>query len=232
MTSEGSPHPPPARPHGVGGLGAERAVGLGLLVAVVLAGAYFHVRPQSTPLDRLGVALRPADVHSHVFHALARVGSAPALVGGTVAGAAVALGRVLRRREDTRRAVACLLGPLVAVALCEVVAKHLVGREYQQELTFPSGTVTVVASVGTAWVLAVPRRARWVVGSLAAVATIVTVDTVVALQWHLPTDALAGAALGVGTVLVVDGALRAAWARHLLAVLAGRPAHPTHNRQK
>ncbi len=214
------------------GLDAERVVGLGLLVAVALAGAYFHVRPQPTPLDRLGFSLRPADVHSRVFLALVRLGSAPALVGGTVVGAAVAFGRVARRREDLRRAVACLLGPLVAVALCEVVAKHLVGREYQQELTFPSGTVTVVASVGSAWVLAVPRRSRWVVGSLAAAATVVTTDTVVALQWHLPTDALAGAALGVGTVLVVDAALRAVPARHLFAVLAGRPAHPARNRQK
>jgi membrane-associated phospholipid phosphatase len=231
VTPEGPPGTP-SRSGRTPGLGAERAVGIGLLAAVALAGAYFHVRPQSTPLDHLGVTLRPADVHSQVFLALTRLGSAPALVGGSLAGAAVALARALRRREDARRAVACLLAPFVAVALGELVAKHLVGREYQQELTFPSGTVTVVAAVGTAWVLAVPRRARWALASLASLATVVTVDTVVALQWHLPTDALAGAALGVGTVLVVDGVLRGAWTRVLFAVLVGRPAHPTPSRQK
>jgi membrane-associated phospholipid phosphatase len=31
---------------------------------------------------------------------------------------------------------------------------------------------------------------------------------VVALQWHYPTDALAGLAYGAGVVLVVDGAAR------------------------
>ena len=54
-----------------------------------------------------------------------------------------------------------------------------------------------------------PCRARWrtlalIVGSAY---TLWMAVAVIALQWHLPTDALAGAAYGAGVVLVVDGAV-------------------------
>ncbi len=226
MTPPAGPQRREARRDDPGRPGAEGAVGLGLLAAVALAGVYLHLRPAPNALDRLGFRLQPADVHSGVMIALSHLGSLSVLVGGTLVGTVVAV------RRDRLRAVACLAGPLVAVALCELVAKHLVGRQYQEELTYPSGTVTVVASVGTCWALAVPRRARWAVGALAVVLTALAVDTVLALRWHLPTDALAGAALGVGTVLAVDGALQQGWARHVLAALVGRPSRLVRDRQK
>ena len=63
-----------------------------------------------------------------------------------------------------------------------------------------------LAAVVTAWAVAVPRRFRPVVVVVGAVLVGLMVVAVIGLRWHYPTDALAGAVLGVGTVLLVDGA--------------------------
>ena len=134
---------------------------------------------------------------------MTRFGTWPALAVGSVSAAMVA--RYTGRR-DRWRALACLIGPPAAAVLDQFVIKPLVGRLYQGELSFASGSVTVIAAVGTAWVLAVPRRFRVaaaVVGSLSVALMIVAV---IALRWHYPTDALAGIVLGVGVVLMVDSA--------------------------
>jgi membrane-associated phospholipid phosphatase len=70
--------------------------------------------------------------------------------------------------------------------------------------------VAAIAAVSTAWVVALPgwwRAVAVVVGSVLVVAMIVAV---VALRWHYPSDALGGAAVGVGTVLLLDGLLHLA----------------------
>jgi membrane-associated phospholipid phosphatase len=41
--------------------------------------------------------------------------------------------------------------------------------------------------------------------ALGAVVVSLMIVSVIGLRWHYPTDALAGAVLGVGTVLTVDG---------------------------
>jgi membrane-associated phospholipid phosphatase len=51
---------------------------------------------------------------------------------------------------------------------------------------------------------------------LGALAVALECRAVVALQWHYPSDALGGAAFGVGMVLLVDGVL------HLLGPAAAR----------
>jgi membrane-associated phospholipid phosphatase len=48
----------------------------------------------------------------------------------------------------------------------------------------------------------------------------------VALRWHYPSDALAGAAFGVGVVLAVDGILQMVGAKRASGQLGGAPAHP------
>ena len=88
--------------------------------------------------------------------------------------------------------------------------KPLVGRLYQGELSFASGSVTVIAAVGTAWVLAVPRRFRVAAAVVGSLGVAIMIVAVIALRWHYPTDALAGIVLGVGVVLIADsGAHRA-----------------------
>ena len=160
--------------------------------------------PVSTLVDRLGFTLPPASTHWWgFFRGVTRFGTWPALAVGSVSAAIVA--RYTGPR-DRWRALACLIGPPAAGVLDQFVIKPLVGRLYQGELSFASGSVTVIAAVGTAWVLAVPRRFRpaaAVVGSLGVALMIVAV---IALRWHYPTDALAGIVLGVGVVLMVDSA--------------------------
>jgi membrane-associated phospholipid phosphatase len=121
--------------------------------------------------------------------------------------------------RDRRRAVACLVGPAMATVLVEWVVKPAVGRHYLGVLSFPSGSVTVVASLAAAWTLAVPGWTRWPVAAVGVVLTGSMTVAVIALRWHYPSDALAGAAFGVGMVLLLDGLLH-------LAAAAAQDRHP------
>ena len=116
--------------------------------------------------------------------------------------------------------VICLLtgrlnGVVLAVAAVPVAAglddgliKHLVGRTYFGQLTYPSGHTTAAFAIVTtiAIVFLIPPQpygarllrvliaeAGFIVGATVAIA-------VIALQWHTFTDTLAGAAVGVGAV--------------------------------
>jgi hypothetical protein len=113
---------------------------------------------------------------------------------GASAAALVVVGR------DRRRAVACLAGLVVVALLVEYTFKPLVGRRFEGVLSYPSGNVADLAAVAAAWAVAV-----------------------IGLRWHYPSDALAGAVLGVGTLLLIDGAF------HLLRPQSATPgsAEPT-----
>ena len=106
----------------------------------------------------------------------------------------------------------------MAAVLVELALKPLVGRHFEGVLSYPSGNVTDVAAVATALALAVPRRSRVAVVVLGAATTGAMAVAVIGLRWHYPTDALGGAAFGVGVVLTVDGVL------HLRDVRARLPA--------
>jgi hypothetical protein len=180
-------------------------VGVTAVVGTLALGAFLHVHPGLNAIDRVGFTLRPAATHTLLFRAVTRLGTVPALALGSVGAALVAR---FTGQRDRRRALACLIGPLAAAALDEFVMKPLVGRRYLGEFSFASGSVTVVAGVTTAWVLAVPRRFRPAVEVIGAVVVALTVTAVVALQWHYPSDALAGVALGAGMVLLIDAGAR------------------------
>ena len=174
----------------------------GVLVGWTLL-ASLAVRADRAPnmLDRFGFAHLPVAPHSAFWLRITDLGSFPALVGGSLLAAVVVVGR------DHRRALACLCAPSVAAALVNWVLKPEVGRHYLGVLSFPSGSMTVVAALATAWTLAVPARLRWVVVPAGAAAVALTGIAVVAVRWHYPSDALVGAAWGVGVVLLVDGLL-------------------------
>jgi membrane-associated phospholipid phosphatase len=178
-----------------------------LLIATLLAGAAFHRFPGPTALDRLGFSLLPHVKHSVVLTRVTDLGNLPVLIIGTATAALVAFW------WDRRRALACLLGPPLAAVLADWALKPLVGRLYLEVLTFPSGSVTAIAAVSTAWVLAVPGWPRWVVGALGVGAVAAVSVAVVALRWHYPTDAAAGAAFGIGVVLLIDGVLHSSTLR-------------------
>ncbi len=122
-------------------------------------------------------------------------------------------------RRDRPRAVACLVGPPLALALCELVVKPAVGRTLGGSLTYPSGSTVGAAALGAAVVLATPERLRAVAVPVVAVYSLGMAVAVVALRWHFPIDAVAGLAWGVGVVLVADAS--AWWAARRWAGRSG-----------
>ena len=185
----------------------ELAAGGLLVLAVVVGGLYFMVRPGPAPLDRWAfAAIRPVH-HSGLLVAVTRMGS-PFVV---MAAAAAAFLATLRRNRP--RAMALLVGPVLAVAVCDWVIKPVVGRTFADVVSFPSGTVTAIAAIAAVGLLATPDPWRSVVAALGGTITVLACVSVVALRWHYPTDAVAGLALGAGVVLLTDCAARgaAAW---------------------
>ena len=218
MTSAGAPLPAPsthaapavsatARSSGTltasGPSGGRTEVLAGaVVVGVTLVTAlWLRFHPGPVFLDHWGFALvHPANGNRY-WQRVTDLRSVTVLAVGSVLAAALAVAR------DRWRALACLVAPTLAVVLTEYVLKPGVGRRFAEVLSFPSGTTTVVGSVAMAWVLAAPPRVRPVVTALAASAVILECIAVVALQWHYPSDALAGALLGAGVVVLVDGIL-------------------------
>jgi membrane-associated phospholipid phosphatase len=182
--------------------GIELTAAVVLLAAVALAGLYLKARPGPTAIDRSVLAAFPAVRHSGFLVAVTRLGSPFVVVAGAVAGF---LATVSRHRP---RAVALLIGPVIAVGLCDWVIKPVVGRTFSDVVSFPSGTVTAVAAVATVGLLATPDPWRSIMAAFGGTVTALTVVSVIALRWHYPTDAAAGLATGVGVVLLTDCAAR------------------------
>lgn len=176
----------------------ELVVGGVLVALVAVGGLYFWLRPSPVFVDGW-LSFLPGLAKGTWFTGIT-VLRFPVVV---VAGSAVAAASTFRR--DRPRACACLLGPIVALATCELVAKPLVGRKLGGMFSYPSGSVVGAAALAAVVVLAVPRRWRPVATTLAALYALWMALAVVAMQWHLPTDVAAGMLYGVGVVLVVDG---------------------------
>ncbi len=185
----------------------ELTAGSLLLLAVVVSGLYFMVRPGPTVLDRWTfAAIRPVH-HSGFLLVVTRLGSPFVVMAAAVAGS---LATVRRNRP---RAAALLVGPVLAVAVCDWVMKPVVGRTFADVVSFPSGTVAAVAAVATVGLLATPDPWRSLVAALGGTVTVLACIAVVALRWHYPTDAAAGLALGAAVMLLTDCAARGLAAR-------------------
>ena len=91
-----------------------------------------------------------------------------------------------------------------AVLISENVAKPLVQRTYQAELTFPSGHVTIAsASALAAWLALYPLLGKWarnIVLVLGVAWTVLMSLAVVGAHWHTPVDAVGSVLLSVGIV--------------------------------
>lgn len=106
-------------------------------------------------------------------------------------------------------AVLAAVAEPAASALTEYVLKPLAGRIDQGALSFPSGHATgMFALAGVCVVLlADPPRRRLPAAARASLAVLVLLlasavaIAMVALGWHYLTDAVAGAAVGIGVVL-------------------------------
>jgi undecaprenyl-diphosphatase len=178
-----------------------------MVVASVVAAVAIAVHPGPNALDRWGFRAVPHAPGSVVLVRITDIGSPVVLIAGALL-AAVAV------RRDRMRAVACLVGPLLAAVLVEYSFKPLVGRHFEGVLSYPSGSTADVAALATAWALAAPRRARPAVIAVGALVTVAMGVAVIGLRWHYPSDALGGAVLGVGAVILVDGVLHLPQVRH------------------
>ena len=131
--------------------------------------------------------------------------------GGLIAmiaiSAAIAAGCLIARRPNG--AVLAVTAVPVATGLDDGLLKHLFHRTYLGALAFPSGhTTSVIAITATLAILLLvpPQQARTRVVRVAIVAaacliSVVVVLGVIGLRFHYFTDTVAGAAVGVGTVL-------------------------------
>jgi membrane-associated phospholipid phosphatase len=105
-------------------------------------------------------------------------------------------------------AVLALAAVPVADGLDDGLIKHLVGRTYFGQLTYPSGHTTAAFAIVTtiAIVFLIPpqpygaRLMRVLIAEAGVGVGVIVAMAVIALQWHTFTDTLAGAAVGVGAV--------------------------------
>ena len=91
-----------------------------------------------------------------------------------------------------------------ALLISEHVAKPLVQRTYNAELTFPSGHVTAVSATALSmWLALYPllgKRARGVTLALGVAWTLLMSVAVVGALWHTPLDAVGSILLSIGIV--------------------------------
>jgi membrane-associated phospholipid phosphatase len=190
-----------------------------VLVGVTgVGGLWFALRPASGVFDRWLLDLVGAS-RSRWFIDVTNLHHPWVVVLGAVVAAAVTFPR------DRPRSLACLLGPPLALLVCELVVKPLVGRTLGGSLSYPSGSTAGAAALAVAAVLATPARWRPFTAVIGAAYAVWMAVAVVALGWHYPTDALAGLAFGVGVVLVTDGASWTVFGRP--DRVQGRPAGPS-----
>jgi hypothetical protein len=179
------------------------AAAAALSVTAAMA-AFVHFHPGPNAIDRLGFRLLPPASASSFYRIVTWFGTVLALVLGSVSAATVAWFSSPRWRSQ--RSLACLIGPPTAAAINQLVIKPEVGRLYVGEFSFVSGSVAVIAGVSVAWVLGAPRRIRPIITLVGLLAVVTMSLAVVALRWHNPTDALAGALFAGGVVLLIDSA--------------------------
>ncbi|GAA4870427.1 phosphatase PAP2 family protein [Actinomycetospora straminea] len=127
----------------------------------------------------------------------------------TVALAVLVLGGVALARGRGDRAVAVVALVLGAQVVTQLLKAGLVRPDSAEDNSLPSGHVTLVASLGVALVLVVPRALRPLAALAAAAVTgIAGVATMVA-GWHRPSDVVAALGVVAATtgVVTLAGAL-------------------------
>ncbi len=126
-------------------------------------------------------------------------------------GAALAALALLRRRPRSAAVIVVLL-PLTG-ATTELL-KHVLAEPSVSPAAFPSGHATASMTLALCAILAAPPRARALVAVLGAAFAVAVSYSVVALDWHSPTDVLGGFLIA------------AAWAAGALGLLLSRDARP------
>jgi membrane-associated phospholipid phosphatase len=159
-----------------------------------------HTDPVDTAVDS-GIHASLAG-HPKLLELLDRLGDLPAIAGIT---AILVLVCLLRRRY--RGAVLLAVSVPAAAVITERLLKPLVGRTLHGFLSFPSGHATGTFALATAIMVLLagapaPSRALRLAAAVTAFGVAAGVAaTMIAVGLHYFTDAVAGAAVGIGTVL-------------------------------
>lgn len=176
------------------------------VAVTAVLGALFAHQTHPTWLDRavdLPIAASLA-AHPRAAEMLAYPGEPVPVTALTVA---LLVACLIRRKLN-----ACVLLVVAvpgAIALSELALKHAVGRKYHDALTFPSGHTTSAFAVAAAItvLLADPDQVRLRPAGRALFALIALLVAaavavgVIALDFHYFTDTVAGAAVGIGSVI-------------------------------
>jgi len=189
------------------------------VVTTALLGAWLghgaHTDRVDTVIDARVKAILPGS--AKLLERLAWPGGLHAIIGMT----AVLVLVCLLRRRYRGAALAAISIPAAAV-LTERLLKPLVGRTALGFLSFPSGHATGTFAVATAITVLlagaprVPRAVRLAAAVIAFAVASVAAAAMIALGFHYLTDAVAGAAVGTGTVLataLVIDLVMLAWRR-------------------
>jgi len=188
--------------------GAARPAAAGIVAAcaavTALLGAWLGHGRRTDPVDTAVDARVHATLAGHhkLLEALAWLGDLPAIAGMT---AVLILACLLRRRY--RGAALLAFSVPAAAVITERLLKPLVGRTLLGFLSFPSGhaTGTFALATGISVLLAgapgVPRAVRLAIAATAFAVAAAVAAAMIALGFHYVTDAVAGAAVGIGTVL-------------------------------
>jgi membrane-associated phospholipid phosphatase len=197
---------PPLLPPGMRRPAALLAAGC-VLVTAGLAVAFGH-QGRPSRLDAVVDARIQGVLGSYQgpLHLLSRVGG---LFSVTELTAALVLACLVTRWW--RGAVLAALAVPAAMTLTEFVLKPLVGRSISGYDSFPSGHATAMFALAAICAVLLanpprPRLPRAVRRLLVAGAVLVAVAVpvaMVALGYHYFTDIVAGAAVGIGTVLLI-----------------------------
>jgi undecaprenyl-diphosphatase len=188
-----------------------------VIVVVTLGGLTAH-QTRADWLDaRIDAAITPRLAsHPQVVEFLIRLGNTrPA----TVICVVLVLGCLALRRP--RGAVLFTVAVPVAIVTTEYLLKPLFGRKLGYALSFPSGHETVVSTMAFGLILvltgparpALPAALRWLLAAVAAAAIIALAPALITAHYHYFTDTIAGAAIGLGTVLATALSLDAVIAR-------------------
>jgi undecaprenyl-diphosphatase len=177
-----------------------------LVLLTAIGGVYFYFRPQPADFDHW-IQISPTS--GSWFTSVTTLRYPLAVILGSVFFALLTVTR------DRVRALACLIGPPLALIAGELVVKPAVGRTIGGLLSYPSGSTVGAAALATAGVLACPRRWRSIAAIAATLFGLWMAVAVVALGWHYPSDAFGGLLFGTGVVLLVDGSATEAH-RHLM----------------
>ena len=184
------------------------AVVIGCVTLVAVLGVLFAHQTRADSFDNAvdSPIIRLLRDHGDLAYRLSYPGTLyPALL---VSGIVVVICLVTRRLNGVVLAIAAVP---VADGLDDGFLKHLVGRTYFGQLTYPSGHTTAAFAMATtvAVVLLIPpqpyraRTFRVLLGAASCLVGAIVAVAVIALQWHTFTDTVAGAAVGVGTVCVL-----------------------------